>query len=501
MPHPSPNPNSSPSARGIAVRYGAGILLLNVFAAVQVTFVVALLARSETASVGSVLTDPEFSAFRWLVPIGITAGALAGAVLVLPTLRWVAGRDIPTPGQAREAARIPLRHTISHLLLWLFFGFALAALTLDTDSSITVLIVVGTIFGAVTTAGTGYLLTERALRPVLIRVSDSLPSGRREFSVLTRLVATWIVCTAFPVAGITLIVIAHSTGAPVAIPAPIELPILIVSAIALGTGLRGTILVARSVSEPVSEVSSAMAEIEKGATDTRVPVYDSSEIGNLQRGFNSMSAGLAERERMRDLFGRHVGTQVASRALEQSDFPRGDVQYVAVLFIDLVGSTTFAVDHPPQRVADLLNEFLGIVVATVDDNLGFINKFEGDAALAVFGAPRPIDDPAGAALRAARRLRVELRSLDSLDFGIGVAAGDVFAGDIGATSRYEYTVIGAPVNCAARLSELAKNEPARMLAERTVVDKAAADEAQHWTSREPILLRGLTEHTEIRTID
>ncbi len=229
-------------------------------------------------------------------------------------------------------------------------------------------------------------------------------------------------------------------------------------------------------------------------------MYDSSEIGDLQRGFNAMSTGLTERERLRDLFGRHVGTQVASRALEQSDFPRGDVQYAAVLFIDLVGSTTFAVDHPPERIAEALNEFLAIVVDTVDANLGFINKFEGDAALAIFGAPQQIDDPAAGALRAARTLRVALRSLDSMDFGIGVAAGQVFAGDIGATQRYEYTVIGEPVNCAARLSDLAKSEPSRVLVAQHVVDSADADEAQRWRALDPVVLRGLTEATTIATV-
>lgn len=494
--------SSEKITRKVAFRFAAGLVVLNVFAAVQVTFVVALLARSETASVSSVLTDPAFSAFRWLVPVGVSTGALAGAVIVLPTLRWAAQGSTPTRVQAERALRIPLLHTSTHLSLWLVFGFVLALLTHGTDRSITVLIVVGTIFGAVTTAGTGYLLAERAIRPITMVASATRATARRELSVLARLVATWIVCTAFPVAAITLIVISHSTGTPVVIPAPIELPILIVSAIALATGLRGTVLVARSVSDPVNDVSSAMAMLELGRTDVTVPVYDSSEIGNLQRGFNRMASGLAERERLHDLFGRHVGKQVASRALEASDFPRGDVRYAAVLFIDLVGSTAFAVDHPPERVAAVLNEFLAVVVDVVDDNMGFINKFEGDAALAIFGVPQTIDDPAASALRAARQLRVELgalESMESMDYGIGVAAGTVFAGDIGATQRYEYTVIGEPVNCASRLSDLAKHQDSRVLVERAVVDDADAEERSHWASGQPVQLRGLSTRTEVAT--
>ncbi len=93
---------------------------------------------------------------------------------------------------------------------------------------------------------------------------------------------------------------------------------------------------------------------------------------------------------------------------------------------------------------------------------GLINKFQGDAALAVFGAPLRTDDPASAALATARALATELRRLH-VDFGIGVSAGPVFAGNIGAENRYEYTVVGDAVNEAARLADRAKDFDARVL--------------------------------------
>jgi adenylate cyclase len=80
-----------------------------------------------------------------------------------------------------------------------------------------------------------------------------------------------------------------------------------------------------------------------------------------------------------------------------------------------------------------------------------VNKFEGDAALCVFGAPVPLDDPATAALRAARRIRDEVYERGEVEVGMGVASGPVIAGQIGAPSRLEYTVIGDAVNVAARL--------------------------------------------------
>ena len=88
-----------------------------------------------------------------------------------------------------------------------------------------------------------------------------------------------------------------------------------------------------------------------------------------------------------------------------------------------------------------------------------MNKFEGDAALCVFGAPTDHPDPAGAALRAARRICDAVREAGEVDVGVGVACGRVWAGQVGAASRLEYTVIGDPVNEAARLTELAKDHP------------------------------------------
>ena len=81
---------------------------------------------------------------------------------------------------------------------------------------------------------------------------------------------------------------------------------------------------------------------------------------------------------------------------------------MAVLFVDLVGSTQLAAENPPQEVVARLNEFFGVVVEVVEDHGGWINKFEGDAALAVFGAPLPLDDAAGCALKAARELAERL---------------------------------------------------------------------------------------------
>ena len=127
-----------------------------------------------------------------------------------------------------------------------------------------------------------------------------------------------------------------------------------------------------------------------------------------------------------------------------------------------------------------------------------MNKFEGDAALCVFGAPSPRDDPAGDALRAARELAARLtRDVPELDFGIGISAGIAVAGNVGAEHRFEYTVIGDPVNEAARLSELAKQRPERVLASEAALQRGGEEERDAWNVTDSAVLRGRRQDTEI----
>ena len=126
-----------------------------------------------------------------------------------------------------------------------------------------------------------------------------------------------------------------------------------------------------------------------------------------------------------------------------------------------------------------LNEFFGVVIEVVESHGGSINKFEGDAALAVFGAPVPARRRRG--LRAGRRARAGEalpEEIDVLEAGIGVSAGPTVAGNVGSESRYEYTVIGDPVNEAARLCELAKETTRRVLASAAAVERASDEEAR-----------------------
>jgi class 3 adenylate cyclase len=197
---------------------------------------------------------------------------------------------------------------------------------------------------------------------------------------------------------------------------------------------------------------------------------------------------------LRELFGHHVGADVARHALEHAGTERsGELREASFLFVDVIGSTSLAQRLPPQDVMAALNSFFQTVVTVTSEHGGWVNKFEGDAALCVFGAPVDQPDHANRALRAARALRDEFdrgNVVGGLEAGIGVSSGQVVAGYVGAADRYEYTVVGDPVNEAARLTEAAKQWPRRLLASATSLQAAAREEQAHWSVEASLELRG-----------
>jgi adenylate cyclase len=165
-----------------------------------------------------------------------------------------------------------------------------------------------------------------------------------------------------------------------------------------------------------------------------------------------------------------------------------------VLFVDLIGSTALTERTSPAAVVRLLNQFFDAVIDAVGAQAGWVNKFEGDAALCVFGAPVAQADHAARALRAAIAMRSALSTLPGLDAGIGVSSGSVVAGNIGSSRRYEYTVVGDPVNEAARLTDLAKSHTGRIVVSESTV--RAAGNGAGWQAGECVTLRGRSTPTQ-----
>ncbi|MET0701454.1 MAG: adenylate/guanylate cyclase domain-containing protein [Mycobacterium sp.] len=481
----------------MGVAYAARLALAHVVSAIATALIVVSLSRNTAGDARALLTEQNLVTLIVLIAVSAVAGAAADVINVYPSLRWFADGETPTRAQTRAAIRIPARQTAVHLAVWIVSGAVFALVNLRLGPAVAAVIGLVILFGAGTTASICHLLTQRTLRPVIASAMRTTPSGDPAPGVLARLMIVWTLFSALPMLGVGLIVLARSNGWFVAKTAPVERPVLVLAAVSLALGIRAMALTAQSISDPVGEIVVAMAQVEHGATETAVDVYESSEIGRLQVGFNSMVRGLAERERLRELFGRHVGVDVARRAIAQDALHSGDVRSVGILFVDLLGSTQLAAAGRPQDVARILNAFFRIVVAAVDDHQGLVNKFEGDAALAVFGAPLDVADPASAALATARDLAVALKALPDIDFGVGVSAGSVFAGNIGAENRYEYTVIGDPVNEAARLADYAKELPSRVVCSERAIAAASVGEQGRWTDGGKASLRGRPHPTVI----
>lgn len=433
-------------------------------------------------------------------------GVVVNLRLLVPVFRWqrrdnmLAEADPAATELARSRAlRMPYYRTLSTIVYWCIGSVVFIVASWSVARYAAPVVAVATALGAAATAIIGYLQSERVLRPVAVAALRSgVPENVKAPGVILRQILSWMLSTAVPLLAIVLAVVADKVSLLHAAPESLFNPILLLALAALGIGLVSTLLVAMSIADPLRQLRWALSEVQRGNYNAHMQIYDASELGLLQAGFNDMVRDLSERQRLRDLFGRYVGEDVARRALERGTELGGQERDVAVLFVDLVGSTQLAATRPPAEVVHLLNEFFRVVVDTVGRHGGFVNKFQGDAALAIFGAPIEHPDASGGALAAARELHDELLPvIGSAEFGIGVSSGRAIAGHIGAQARFEYTVIGDPVNEAARLTELAKLEAGHVLASAIAVSGALDAEALCWDVGEVVELRGRAAPTQL----
>ena len=407
----------------------------------------------------------------------------------------------PTEDDQRNVLAAPRRIFFFQALLWavgsvLFFGFNIRH---SWMFALSILLIVG--LAGWTTSSATYLLAERALRPVARKVlKQGFPQRRYVRSVASRSMFAWALGTGFTVLGIVLVGIVSLLNHDNVRTQQLALTTIVLGGITIAVGGFSSYVAAQASSDPIRNLREAYGRVERGDFDVEVPIYDGTEIGMLQAGFNEMLHGLKEREQLRDLFGRHVGADVARSALEKGVRLGGEARDVAVLFVDIIGSTALAEDRPPEEVVELLNRFFDVVIDVVHEHDGWINKFEGDAALAVWGAPADLDDKYTAVLRAARTMGKRLTDeVPEIKAGIGVSCGTAVAGNVGTAERYEYTVIGDPVNEAARLTGLAKKVPRRVVASHGLVSVADEDEAARWEELEPVTVRGKSRPTRIAT--
>jgi adenylate cyclase len=424
--------------------------------------------------------------------VAVVVGCAVSARAFQPIRNWVLG-DAPTTEHDRcYVVTHARRQAVINFCMWM--GSALVFIPINVHYGLqSELDIASTIFdGAITTCGLTYLMAERILRPVHeLAFEEALPTDRYVPGVKSRILLAWAIGTGVPLLGVFMMTINHGHR-PVSIAG-----VGFLACIGLCTGALAMVFAAKSVADPIESVTTALSAVERDRLNVRVPVYDGSQIGQLQNGFNAMVEGLRERRQLQDLFGRQVGADVARQALERGVELGGEQVFASMLFVDVIGSTELAASRPAPQVVAALNAFFAVVVDVVDRTGGFVNKFEGDAALCVFGAPVPREDSATCALLAARLLHERLHDVRGLSAAIGVSAGTVVAGNVGTRERFEYTVIGDAVNEAARLTELAKTRPTRVLVSATALSHADESEQRYWRPDGEVTLRGRTTPTEL----
>src|SRR5581483_508669 len=424
-------------------------------------------AASVTAVYISILTAPVLldvpavTLYRllvtWATPVFVVAMAVG-----LPLAHWIVGRASAWTGQSTPPSRaeiarltaVPRRAAIVLSVLWVV-GISILFVVLTrlapihwTWRSLVTSILAFTYCG-VQGATIVYLLVERAVRPVVAGVlpSDST-TWPHTMGLTARMVLAWLLLGGAP-AMLLAVNIYFLEPERRAVAGP---PFLWGGIAIVVVGFAAIVIAGQTITKPLERIRRALKRVAGGDLDANLVTDEAGEIGLLQAGFNQMVEGLRERERLRDVFGRHVGAEVARRAME-TEFGSGGERCIATaMFVDIIGSTGLAQRKDPEAVVAILNRFFDAVVRVVADEGGFVNKFQGDGALCLFGTPLPVDDHAARALRAARTLAGELAPMGDIAAAIGVSSGEVVAGNVGAADRYEFTVIGDAVNEAARLT-------------------------------------------------
>ena len=259
---------------------------------------------------------------------------------------------------------------------------------------------------------------------------------------------------------------------------------LAVAAASLLLSVGMALLVARTLVRPLRRLQASMRRVERGELDVTSDVTSSDELGQLAMSFDHMVEGLRREALVRDLFGQYVTPELAKAAIERRAELDGQLVTCTVLFADIRNFTGIAEALPATRLLKILNEYFARMSTVVVEEHGFVNKFGGDSLLAVFGTPlNPSPDHASCGVHAALRMQSALTEfnraqdeawLPQIMIGIGIATGDVVAGNVGSETKLEYTVIGDAVNVASRLQAMTKDLDEHVLADGETARAAAA---------------------------
>lgn len=244
--------------------------------------------------------------------------------------------------------------------------------------------------------------------------------------------------------------------------------LIAISVMGLLLGTLGAMLLSRYFTGPIHELVDGVKAVTNGDLSLALKKRADDEIGDLIAEFNKMTKSLREKEQIKDAFRRYVSRQVAEEIFKNPDqyieTLQGSRRKVTILFADIRGFTPLTERLPAEKVVLLLNEVLTIMTKIIFKYEGTVDKFIGDSIMAVFGAPMVHDDDTDRSIHAAVEIQKAILAMSAqkkkedheiIKVGIGINTGEVVVGNIGAKVRLDYTVIGASVNIANRLQEVA----------------------------------------------
>jgi class 3 adenylate cyclase len=261
-----------------------------------------------------------------------------------------------------------------------------------------------------------------------------------------------------------------------------------------------------NVQRPIVSLIDRMRTVASGDLDCKTAVLDSDEVGQLKGHFNLMLDGLHERERIKDTFGRYVSVEIAEKIIKSGSVNlAGEEIEATVLFSDIRGFTSLSESLSPAEVVRFLNSYLAHVTPPIMASGGVINKFIGDAVMAIFSPVFGLEHHVDSAVRAALGMREALAKFNqagefpTVTVGIGMHTGRLVAGNVGTTERREYTVLGDVVNVASRIENETKEKGTDILLSGDVL--AGLNQAQfagvHFDYCGPVLLRGKSNAIEL----
>ena len=253
----------------------------------------------------------------------------------------------------------------------------------------------------------------------------------------------------------------------------------VVDAIRLNTHVSGFVAlliailllhnISRRITKPIIQLAGATKDVAEGHLDKvqlSLPVLKhNDEISVLCHSFDEMVKGLQDREKVKGVLNKVVSREIAQEILKGSVHLGGEEKKVTVLFADIREFTHLTQMMPPQQVIDLLNTCMTKISQVIDKNKGVIDKYVGDEAMALFGAPIAGSEDALNAIKsgmemiaAMKQWNVEriARGETAIELCIGIHTGRMLAGNMGAENRLNYTVIGSGVNLASRVCDFAK---------------------------------------------